>query len=110
MEVDMGLDKSPALAHNGPIALVEVSVPNVFFFCNDKKVEVDAESLTGMQIKEATLKVDPTLNLQHDLILQANGPGEDQQIRDGEPVTLTHGHGTGPKHFYTRPPTNFGKA
>lgn len=86
-------------------------MPKVFFLCNGKKVEVEAISLTGAEIKAEAKKVDEALNTLHDLILQAEGAGEDRQIGDDERVELTHGHSDGgPKHFFTRPPTNFGSA
>jgi hypothetical protein len=84
--------------------------PPIFFFCNTVRVVVDADQLTGAQIKAEAKRVIPTLDLGHDLVLEAQGHGEDRQIPDEESVSLTHGHGEGPKHFFTRPPTNFGCA
>ena len=80
----------------------------VFFFCNDVKAEVTEDVLTGAQIKAAAKQVIPNLDLAHELVLQGSGHEADTVIADGTSVTLTHGHGEGPKHFFTRPPTNFG--
>lgn len=80
----------------------------VFFFCNGVQVDVDQDALTGAQIKAAAKQVIPTLDLSHELVLESPGHEGDTVIADGTTVPLTHGHGEGPKHFFTRPPTNFG--
>lgn len=78
----------------------------IFFFMNDHKVEVDKPVMTGLEIKEASAKVDPTVDVTHELVLE--GPHGDTPIPNDAEVNLEHGHGEGPKHFFTRPPTSFG--
>lgn len=81
----------------------------VFFFYLDEKIEADRSLLTGAEIKAATKARVPSLDLTHDLVLEGHGHEQDRAIRDDEPIDLSHGHGQAPKHFFTRPPTSFGR-
>jgi len=80
----------------------------VFFLYGDLKVEVAEPVLTGAQIKSAIVASGGSFTEGHDLILEGHGNDQDQPIGDTTPVDLRHGHGEGPKHFHSRPPTNFG--
>lgn len=84
------------------------STPALFFFVNGHKVDAPQTQMTGAAIKQAAHAVDPSTDVSHELVLEATGQGADRLIRDDEVVNLEHGHGQGPKHFFTRPPTNFG--
>lgn len=80
----------------------------IFFFINDNKVDTDQERMTGLQIKQAGHAVNAAIDVTQELVLEATGSGADEVIPDNKEVNLSHGHGQGPKHFFTRPPTNFG--
>ncbi|MDX8450581.1 hypothetical protein [Mesorhizobium captivum] len=80
-----------------------------FYFYLVEKIEADRSVLTGAEVK-ATIKARvPSLDVSHDLVLEGHGHDQDRAIRDDEPNDLSHGHGQGPKHFFTRPPTSFGR-
>lgn len=79
-----------------------------FFFINGSKVETTQDRLNGQEIKIAGQTVDPSLDISYELVLEATGGGADEVIANDKEVELVHGHGQGPKHFFTRPPTNFG--
>lgn len=81
---------------------------NTFFFYIAEKIGVIRPTLTGMQIKEAIKAQIESFDISHNLILEGQGTGEDRVISDQESVSLEHGHGEGPKHFYSKPQTNFG--
>ncbi|MER8563685.1 hypothetical protein [Mesorhizobium sp. M0578] len=82
----------------------------IFFFYLDEKIEVDRSVLTGAEVKAAIQARVATLDLSHDLVLEGHGHhDQDRAVRDDEPVDLSHGHGQGSKHFFTRPPTSFGR-
>jgi hypothetical protein len=85
---------------------MDMAKKTFFFYLNDK-VEVEAETLTGMQIKQAIKAEVPDFDLGHELVLEGHGPDPDRQIGDSESVDLSHSHG-GPKRFFARAPTNFG--
>lgn len=79
-----------------------------FFFYKNDKIEAPQETLTGGEIKILIKAKDSTVELAHELIQEGQGHHEDKVILDHDPVNLTRGHGEGPKHFFLRPPTNFG--
>jgi hypothetical protein len=81
---------------------------NIFFFINGHKVDTSQPRMTGIQIKQAGHVVDPSVDFNQELVLEGTGSGADEKIPDDKEVDLTHDHGQGPKHFFTRPPTNFG--
>lgn len=79
----------------------------IFFFIDGTKVNTEHERLTGAEIKQLGHQVDANIDASFELVLEGrNDP--DRLIADDESVDLTHGHGEGPKHFSTRPRTNFG--
>lgn len=80
----------------------------VFFFYNQVKVNAPTAELNGAQIKHEIQKVDNSVDLTHDLVLEGHGDDPDRKIADDENVDLTIGHGSGPKKFFLRPPTSFG--
>jgi hypothetical protein len=81
---------------------------DIFFFFGHEKILVTQASLTGAQIKAAIKEKVPSFDLSHELILEGSGNEPDEPIGDEQSVFLVHGHGEGPKHFFSRPPTNFG--
>lgn len=81
----------------------------IFFFYLDEKIEVDRSVLTGAEVKAAIQARVASLDLSHDLVLEGHGHDQDRAVGDDEPVDLSHGHGQRPKHFFTRPPTSFGR-
>ncbi len=80
---------------------------NIFFFYIDTKIEVNKSPLTGLEIKTAIAAKVP-FDVSHELVQEGHGSEQDKLIKDTDSVSLTHGHGDSPKHFYSRPPTNFG--
>jgi len=80
----------------------------VFFFYGESKVEVDQPVISGAALKAAILAANVGYTDGHDLLLEGHGHAEDQVITNDMQVDLSHGHGVGPKHFLSRPPTNFG--
>lgn len=81
----------------------------VFFHYKGVKVDVSKEILTGAEIKAAIKASDPTFDLTHELVLEGHGQEADRVIADTETVSLARGHGEGAKHFFSKPPTNFGR-
>jgi hypothetical protein len=81
----------------------------IFFFFDDDKIVAPKEVLTGAEIKALIKAKVPTFDPTHDLVLEGHGHDADSVIADGDSVDLGRGHGEGgPKHFFGRPPTNFG--
>lgn len=72
------------------------------------RIEVDKEVLTGAEIKTAIKAAVPEFDMTHELILEGHGHDPDKVIADTDTVSLAHGHGQGEKHFFSKPPTNFG--
>jgi hypothetical protein len=81
---------------------------DIFFFYIETKIEVDKSPMTGSEIKAAILLRVPSFDTSHELVEEGHGSEKDKLITDTDTVSLTHGHGEEPKHFYSRPPTNFG--
>jgi hypothetical protein len=81
---------------------------NIFFFYVEAKIPTSHVSMTGAEIKALIHEKGPSFDVSHELVLEGHGSEEDKLIKDGDAVSLAHGHGEGPKHFYSRPPTNFG--
>ena len=75
-----------------------------YFIYGEKKIFSTLEVATGAQIKA----VEPTFDPNHELILEGHGHHQDRVIPDGESVTLEVGEGHPEKHFFSKPPTNFG--
>ncbi|MGL3111807.1 multiubiquitin domain-containing protein [Bradyrhizobium sp. BR 1432] len=81
----------------------------IFFFYGQDKIVVDQEIPTGKQLKDVIKAHVPSFDPTHDLVLEGHGHDADRVIGDGDTVDLGRGHGEGgPKHFFSRPPTNFG--
>lgn len=80
-----------------------------FFHYKGNKIDVDKETLTGAEIKAAIKATDPSFDLTHELVLEGHGHETDRVIADTDTVSLARGHGEGAKHFFSKPPTNFGQ-
>lgn len=81
----------------------------LFFFYNGKKFDATGPTMTGDAIKEAIRAQGGTFDPADTLVLEGNGTHEsDRSIQDGDLVQLAIGHGEGPKHFISKPLTNFG--
>lgn len=81
----------------------------LFFFYNGNKFNATGPTMTGAAIKEAIRVQGGTFDSADTLVLEGNGAHEsDRTIQDGDLVNLAIGHGEGPKHFISKPPTNFG--
>lgn len=81
---------------------------NIFFFYLETKITVGQNSMEGSQIKAAIHDKVPAFDISHELVQEGHGAEQDKLILDSDTVSLAHGSGEGPKHFYSRPPTNFG--
>ena len=79
----------------------------ITFFYLENEIEAPEENLRGSQIKSLIKVIVPTFDLAHELVLEGKGQDPDKPIGDDETVSVSHSHG-GPKHFFSRPPTNFG--
>ena len=80
----------------------------VFFFYLDTKIDVDEESLTGARIKEEIENKIAEFDPAYELVLEGRGAEADKPIANDELIDLSHGHGDGPRRFFSRPPTSFG--
>lgn len=80
----------------------------IFFFYGEIKIETDHAKMTGSQIKELIASKVPGFDQTQELILEGHGKGQDEVIGDTTVVDFEHGGGEGAKHFFSRPPTNFG--
>lgn len=81
---------------------------NLFFFYLETKIDAAKSPMTGAEIKAAVHEKVPSFDVSHELVQEGHGNEEDKLVKDGDSVSLAHGHGEGPKHFFSRPPTNFG--
>jgi hypothetical protein len=79
----------------------------VTFFYLEKEIEAPDENLKGAAIKALIKAVVPPFDLAHELVLEGKGKDPDKPVGDDETINVSHSHG-GPKHFFSRPPTNFG--
>ena len=80
----------------------------IFFFYIDFKIETDTKQMVGVEIKRAIKNVVTDFDPSHELVLEGSGAEPDQPIADDKVVDLAHGHGHGPRRFFSRAPTNFG--
>jgi len=81
----------------------------LFIFYNGKKFDATEPTMTGAAIKKAIRDQGGTFDPADTLVLEGNGAHEnDRSIQDDAPVNLAIGHGEGPRHFISKPPTNFG--
>lgn len=84
------------------------SSSHFFFFFETTKIASPREEATGAEIKNLIKAAVPAFDVTHVLILEGAGSHEDRVINDGDIVSLDVGHGEAPKHFFSKPPTNFG--
>ena len=81
-----------------------------FFFYIGQRIVSKLDVATGAEIKAMIKSAVPSFDPTHALVLEGHGQEEDRVISDGDKVSLVVGHGHEPKHFYSKPPTNFGEA
>lgn len=82
---------------------------HIFFFYQDTRIETLEDTLSGSQLKALIKTVVADFDPTHDLVLEGHGNEEDTVITDSVMISFAHGHGEGgPKHFFSRPPANFG--
>ncbi len=79
-----------------------------YFFYRKDKILSPTPSATGAQIKTMIKAVDPSFDLTHDLIEEGHGHHEDKMITDGQTVSLEVDAAHPAKHFFSKPPTQFG--
>ncbi len=84
--------------------------PKAYFFYVGQKIVSNREVATGAEIKAMIKAAVPTFDPTHTLILEGKGREEDRVINDHDRVSLVVGYGHEPKHFFSKPPTNFGAA
>lgn len=82
--------------------------PKAFFFYVGQKIVSKLDVATGAEIKAMIKAAVPSFDPTHILVLEGHGREEDRVINDNDKVSLVVGHGHEPKHFYSKPPTNFG--
>jgi hypothetical protein len=100
----------PSETPSGSAADDNKDLEHAFFFYLAEKIVSRTERATGAEIKGMIKVVVPAFDTTHTLVLEGQGNHEDRVIGDTETVSLEVGHGQGPKHFYSKPPTNFGNA
>jgi hypothetical protein len=81
-----------------------------FFFYVGQRIVSTLDVASGAEIKAMIKAAVPSFDPTHTLVLEGHGREEDRVINDGDKVSLVVGHGDEPKHFYSKPPTNFGEA
>lgn len=79
-----------------------------YFFYKKHEIRSATKTATGAQIKAKIKAVDPDFDLNHTLIEEGHGHEEDKVIEDGQTVLLTVDSAHPVKHFFSKPPTNFG--
>jgi hypothetical protein len=79
-----------------------------FFFFVAERINSSKDIATGIEIKEMIKVAVPAFDLTHTLVLEGHGHEQDRVINDGEKVSLEVGRENPPKHFFSKPPTNFG--
>ena|SRR5882724_2471037 len=84
--------------------------PKAFFFYVAQKIVSALDVATGAEIKTIIKAAVPSFDPTHILVLEGHRGEEDRVIQDNEKVSLVVGHGHEPKHFFSKPPTNFGEA
>jgi len=80
-----------------------------FFFYVGQKIVSKLDVATGAEIKAMIKAAVPAFDPTHILVLEGHGREEDRVIGDNDKVSLVVGHGHEPKHFFSKPPTNFGE-
>ncbi|RTM15379.1 MAG: hypothetical protein EKK33_02110 [Bradyrhizobiaceae bacterium] len=81
-----------------------------FFFYLKHKIVSATATATGTQIKAMIRAVEPSFDVTHTLIEEGQGGHEDREITDSQTVSLEVDAGHPAKHFFSKPPTNFGAA
>ena len=79
-----------------------------FFFYQTTRIDPPTDTATGAEIKAMIKAAVPAFDTSHTLILEGHGHDPDKVIEDNQVVSLAVGHGQEPKHFFSKPPTNFG--
>lgn len=79
-----------------------------YFFYDGGKIFSPVEKATGLQIKEMIKAEHPAFDLTHDLIWEGEGHREDKVIPNEETLSLEVDKKHPAKHFFSKPPTNFG--
>ncbi|UGA42173.1 hypothetical protein HU230_0028220 [Bradyrhizobium quebecense] len=79
-----------------------------YFFYKKHEIRSATPTATGARIKAMIKAVDPDFDLSHTLIEEGHGHGEDKVIEDGQIVSLKVDSAHPVKHFFSKPPTNFG--
>jgi hypothetical protein len=79
-----------------------------YFLYQKHKIVSPTPSATGAQIKAMIKAVDPAFDLSHTLIEEGHGHHEDKVIPDNQSVSLEVDATHPAKHFFSKPPTNFG--
>jgi hypothetical protein len=79
-----------------------------YFFYVAQRIESLREVATGAEIKAMIKAVVPAFDPSHILVLEGHGPHGDEVIKDDQEVSLKVGPHEPAKHFYSKPPTNFG--
>ena len=80
-----------------------------FFFYVGQRIVSKLDVATGAEIKAMIKAVVSAFDPTHILVLEGHGREEDRVIGDNDTVSLVVGHGHEPKHFFSKPPTNFGE-
>jgi hypothetical protein len=81
-----------------------------YFFYGKLKIVSALDKATGLQIKEMIKAADPSFPTNHVLIEEGHGGHEDKIIGDGDIVSFEVDAAHPAKHFFSKPPTNFGTA
>lgn len=79
-----------------------------YFYYKKHEIHSAKATATGAQIKAMIKAVDPDFDLGHTLIEEGHGHEEDKVIEDGQTVSLKVDSAHPVKHFFSKPPTNFG--
>ena len=79
-----------------------------YFFFVAQRIESSREVATGAEIKTMIHAAVPTFDPSHILVLEGHGPHGDEIVKDEQKISLEVGPHEPPKHFYSKPPTNFG--
>ncbi len=92
-------------AHELSLRLVRESH---FFFYVERKILSPVENASGADIKAMIKAVEPAFDLSQSLILEGQGHQADKVVADGDVELLEVDKHHPAKHFYSKPPTNFG--
>ena len=79
-----------------------------YFFYVAQRIDSPTKEATGAEIKAMIRAVVPTFDPSHILVLEGQGPHGDEVIKDEQKVSLKVDAHEPAKHFYSKPPTNFG--